>query len=297
MSLLAVDELTIEFDTADGRRTVVDSVSFALEEGEVLGILGESGSGKTITTSAILGLIQGYPGVVRGRALLNFEGQEINLFEGLDEVVRPRKGRLEKNIGVWDKRTARRMKRLWGSGLTAIFQNPRASLDPLVTIGKQVEKSAQLAQPSRSKSQARGVALEWLERVKLPDPARVFRSYAHELSGGMCQRAMIAVALAREPKLLIADEPTTGLDTTVRAGIVELFAELIGQHRRSMLYISHDVREVLFLSDRIMVMKDGRVLEISRAADIRAGRGQRAEYTQFLLDAANIRVERASHDA
>ena len=107
---------------------------------------------------------------------------------------------------------------------------------------------------------------------------------------------MIAVALAREPKLLIADEPTTGLDTTVRAGIVELFAELIGQHKHSMLYISHDVREVLFLSDRVMVMKDGLVLEISRAEDIRTGRGQRAEYTQFLLDAANVRVDRGGHD-
>ncbi len=161
-------------------------------------------------------------------------------------------------------------------------------MNPLLTIGAQLAESVRLAQPGFSRKEIRAEGLRWLERVQMPNPRRVYSSFQHELSGGMCQRAMIAVALARKPRILVADEPTTGLDTTVRAEIVRLFRELQREEKLSMLYISHDVREVLYLADRVIVMRHGKVLESSSSRDIQEGVGQRAEYTQFLLDAAGI---------
>ncbi|MEE2757862.1 MAG: ABC transporter ATP-binding protein [Myxococcota bacterium] len=287
-NLLAVKDLSIEFDTKAGRKRVVDSISFQVGEGEVLGVLGESGSGKTITTSAVLGLIQGNPGVVNGQILLSTGDETLNLLAGLGDVMTGNKGIEVKNVRRWDRLVSRRMKSVWGSQMTAVFQNPRASLDPLIKVGTQVAESVALAHPDWTATRVRDKALDWLQRVQLNAPERVYVSYAHELSGGMCQRVMVAVALAREPRLLIADEPTTGLDTTVRAEIVKLFASLIDEENRAMMYISHDVREVLYLADRVIVMKDGVILETSTAHDIRHGYGQRAPYTQFLLESAGI---------
>jgi len=176
----------------------------------------------------------------------------------------------------------------WGHFVTAIFQHPRASLDPLDTIGSQVDESVALAHPGLSKTGIRSKTMEWLEEVQLTDPERVAASYPHELSGGMCQRAMIAVAIAREPQLLIADEPTTGLDSTVRAEIVELFRTLLEKHGRSMMYISHDIREVLYLSDRVIVMRHGQIVESVTAEDLHTGRGERHPYTKVLMTASEI---------
>jgi ABC-type dipeptide/oligopeptide/nickel transport system ATPase component len=169
-----------------------------------------------------------------------------------------------------------------------VFQNPRHSLDPLMTIGAQVEESIALAEPDFDKTKRREAAIEWLDKVQMNQPVRVHGSYAHELSGGMCQRAMIAVALARQPQLLVADEPTTGLDTTVRAEIVGLFKDLLADRRRSMLYISHDIREVLHLSDRVIIMRHGQIVEEATAADLRDGVGERQAYTASLLAAAEL---------
>ncbi|MCA9543044.1 MAG: ABC transporter ATP-binding protein, partial [Myxococcales bacterium] len=241
--LLDVRDLVIEFDTRHGRKRVVDGVSFHLERGEVLGILGESGSGKTMSTLAVLGLVGGRPGVVQGQVLFDEGAGPQDLLADLGRVVKPRGDRLVKNDRRWQRLVHRTMRPLWGRAMTAVFQNPRHSLDPLMTIGAQVEESVRLAQPELDRAGRAGRAVEWLARVQMNDPKRVHSSYAHELSGGMCQRAMIAVALARAPMLLIADEPTTGLDTTVRAEIVALFRELLADRRRSMLYISHDIRE------------------------------------------------------
>ncbi|MEZ4473898.1 MAG: ABC transporter ATP-binding protein [bacterium] len=287
--LLSVRGLVIEFDTAQGRRRVVDGISFELGEGEVLGILGESGSGKTVSTLAIMGLVEGNPGVLGGDVTLHLGGAPVALFEGLDRVVTQRPGKpARKNVRRWQRMVNRRMRPLWGDLVTAVFQNPRHSLDPLLTIGAQVEESIALAERSLDRAGRRARALEWLDRVQMSDPSRVYRSYAHELSGGMCQRAMIAVALARAPRILVADEPTTGLDTTVRAEIVGLFEDLLADRRRSMLYISHDIREVLHLSDRVIVMRHGRIVEEATAEDLRAGRGERDPYTASLLAAAEL---------
>jgi ABC-type dipeptide/oligopeptide/nickel transport system ATPase component len=287
-TLLEVRNLKIEFDTKDGRRRVVDGVDFEIAEGEVLGILGESGSGKTLTTLAVLGLVHGTPGIVSGQIILYQGGVPIDLLDGLDRTVREVDGRVRKNERLWAKLVNRRMRPIWGSTMTAVFQNPRASLDPVMTIGVQVSESVRLATPNLGKSDIRQAGIDWLARVQMNNPGRVFDSYAHELSGGMCQRAMIAIALARKPRLLIADEPTTGLDTTVRAEIVQLFRGLLREESRAMIYISHDVREVLYLSDRVMVMRHGRVLETAAAESIQRGEGSRADYTTFLLNAAGI---------
>lgn len=288
-NLLEVEDLVIEFDTPRGRRRVVDGVSFQLAEGEVLGILGESGSGKTMTTMAVLGLVAGKPGVMSGRIDLNQDGQRVALLDGLERLVKGASSPLRKNSRKWDKIIHRRMRPLWGCAMTAVFQNPRLSLDPLMTVGAQVDESIRLARPGLTKAACRAAAVEWLAKVQMNDPARIYTSYPHELSGGMCQRAMIAVALARAPRLLIADEPTTGLDTTVRAEIVDLFQELLAEQRRSMLYISHDIKEVLYLADRVLIMRHGKVLETQTAHDLRYGVGERHEYTQSLLSAADLR--------
>lgn len=287
--LLSIQDLTIEFDTRQGRRRVVNGISFHVDEGEVLGILGESGSGKTVSTLAAMGLVGGAPGVVGGRVELR-EGETVHqLLEGLDGVVKQREGRpIRKNIRRWRRMVHKRMRPLWGRMMTAVFQNPRHSLDPLMTVGAQVEESIALAQPDLDKTQRTEKAVEWLDKVQMNQPRRVHRSFAHELSGGMCQRAMIAVALAREPRLLVADEPTTGLDTTVRAEIVGLFKDLLADRRRSMLYISHDIREVLHLSDRVIIMRHGKIVEEATAAELRDGIGERDPYTASLLAAAEL---------
>ena len=288
LPLLSVQDLVIEFDTRHGRRRVVDKVSFDLAPGEVLGILGESGSGKTMTTMAVLGLVAGEPGVMGGSIKLLDGTHQLELLADLDRVTARKGDRVVKNGRKWRRLVHKRMQPLWGRMMTAVFQNPRHSLDPLMTVGAQVEESIALALPDLGTDEVEAKAVDWLDRVQMNQPERVHGAYPHELSGGMCQRAMIAVALARRPKLLIADEPTTGLDTTVRAEIVELFRALLEEERRSMMYISHDIREVLYLADRVIVMKGGKVVETETAENLRLGRGKRADYTAMLLSAADL---------
>ena len=287
-NLVDINELCIDFDTPNGRRRVVDGVSLSIAPGEVLGILGESGSGKTMTTLALLGLIDAYPGVVGGELFVTDERGRVNLLSGPSQTLRKADGRVEKNSRLWQKETHRVMRNYWGGFMTAIFQHPRASLDPLETIGSQVTESVALAHPTDTPRQHEERALSWLAEVQLTDPVRVFSCYPHELSGGMCQRAMIAVAIAREPQLLIADEPTTGLDSTVRAEIVELFRSLVEDRKRSMVYISHDIREVLYLADRVVVMRHGNIVETVLAEDLHKGVGERHPYTELLMTASEM---------
>lgn len=292
--MVRVRDLVIEFDTAGGRRRVVDGVSFEVEPGQVLGILGESGSGKTLSTLAVMGLVPGRPGVLSGHIELNLDGVRHELLRDLPATLRTRRGVVEKDDRRWQRVVNRQMRPLWGTAMTAVFQNPKQSLDPIMTIGRQLDESVALAEPALRGRAIRDRSLDWLARVKLHDPARVHGSYAHELSGGMCQRAMIAIALARRPRLLVADEPTTGLDTTVRQEIVELFHELLAAERRAMIYISHDIREVLFLSKNVIVMRQGQIVERATADDLRHGRGRRHEYTATLLAAAELPIGEAA---
>jgi len=296
--VVKVKDLVIEFDTPRGRVRVVDQVSFSVRPGEVLGILGESGSGKTMSTQAILGLIDGYPGIMGGEITLDDHGESHQLLQHLPDYLYPhhKTGQIEKRSRAWHKYSMQQMKSLWGGSVTAIFQNPRLSLDPLMMVGKQVMESIN-ARHQRTQSRGskdagsvdpRQEAISWLTRVQMPNPARVFSSYPHELSGGMCQRAMIAVALACKPKLLIADEPTTGLDATVRAEVVKLLQELLKTERCAMLYITHDIREMLYLADRVIVMRHGSILESVNKEVLRTHPQERTAYTQTLLSAAGI---------
>jgi ABC-type dipeptide/oligopeptide/nickel transport system ATPase component len=293
-TLVDVQDLVIEFDTPKGRVRVVDGVSFSVSPGEVLGILGESGSGKTMSTQAILGLIGGYPGVMGGQINLYNQGVTYELLKELPSFISERRGQPEKNERAWRKYRYAQMKKLWGRAITSIFQNPRRSLDPLMTVGQQVKESIQARESHKDTSERLSEqaqteeALEWLAKVQMVDPARVYHSYPHELSGGMCQRAMIAVALACKPSILVADEPTTGLDATVRAQIVHLLQDLIKAEQCAMLYITHDIREMLYLADRVIVMRHGKVLEQVSANDLKEHASERHEYTRILLDAAGM---------
>jgi ABC-type dipeptide/oligopeptide/nickel transport system ATPase component len=300
-----VRDLVIEFDTLHGRKRVVDGVSFKVNPGEVLGILGESGSGKTMSTQAILGLIGGAPGVMGGEISLTHQAVSTDLLRQLPQFLSPRKnGLIEKKNRAWEKAIYATMKPLWGQAVTAIFQNPRRSLDPLMTVGQQlveslrygIRKEADSARGPRLKDHLKRESVDWLARVQMVNPIRVFDCYPHELSGGMCQRAMIAIALACRPSLLIADEPTTGLDATVRAQIVCLLQELVREQQCAMLYISHDIREVLYLTQRVIVMRSGVIVEESLTDDLKRSRGERHPYTQTLLDASGLIEGRLSSE-
>ena len=255
MALLDVRGLRTSFTTDAGRFNAVDAVSFAIEPGRTLGLVGESGCGKTVTALSILRLVPGPAGrIVSGDIL--FRGQSLlDLDEG-------------------------EMRRLRGSEIGMVFQEPTGSLNPVLSCGEQVAEvvSVHRRLPRRA---ARERALEMLRRVHLPDPEHVASRYPHQLSGGMCQRVMLAMALACEPSLLIADEPTTALDVTIQAQILDLLRELQAQFHMAILLITHDLGVVAELADRVAVMYAGRVVESGSVERVFAS--PRHPYTLGLL--------------
>jgi peptide/nickel transport system ATP-binding protein len=232
--LLEVEDLRVEFVTEDGVVHAVDGVSYALEAGRTLGIVGESGSGKTVTSLTTMGLTRGPNTRISGR--ISFEGR--NLLELSVEELR----------------------RIRGNDIAMIFQDPLSSLHPFYKVGWQLVE-AMRAHQSISKSAAHDRAIELLDTVGIPDPHRRVDQYPHEFSGGMRQRAMIAMALANEPKLLIADEPTTALDVTVQAQILALIDDLQRRLGMSVIIITHDLGVVAEIADNIVVMYAGRIVE------------------------------------
>jgi peptide/nickel transport system ATP-binding protein len=256
--LLRVSGLSIAF----GATRIVDDVSFAVPAGRALGLVGESGSGKTMTALAVMGLLP-FPGRITG-GRIGWEGQSI-------EALPP---------------DARR--RLRGSGMAMVFQEPLSALNPVMTCGEQVGEALRVKGRLAPRA-ARDRVVELLQKVGIPDPARRADDYPHQLSGGMRQRVMIAMALAESPKLLIADEPTTALDVTIQAQILDLLARLREEEGLALLLITHNLGVVARLADRVAVMKEGRIVEEADTADLLAA--PRHEYTQRLL-AAVPRVER-----
>ncbi|MGH9745789.1 MAG: ABC transporter ATP-binding protein [Candidatus Acidiferrales bacterium] len=264
---LEVRGLTVELPTDAGWIRPVNDVSFSLAEGETLGIVGESGSGKTILSLALMGLDP--PGARRsGEALLcTRDGARTNLVTATPEEIRALRGR----------------------DIAMIFQEPMTALNPVMRIGAQVEEAIRVHDARAGASEIRERAIQALGRAALPEPERRARQYPHQLSGGLRQRVMIAIALAAGPGILIADEPTTALDVTVQKQILELLAQLRHELQLSMLFITHDLGVVAQVADRVIVMYAGRIVEQGPVAEVL--RHPRHPYTEGLLRAAP-RLER-----
>ncbi len=235
MSLLEVDNLTTAFKTERGEITAVEEVSFNLDEGEILGIVGESGSGKSVTALTVMGLLPRPPArIVAGEVRFNGE--------------------------VLTKASDSRMQKIRGSGIAMVFQEPMTSLNPVFTIGDQIMETLR-AHERLTPKQQRARAIEMLDKVGIPSPAKRLDDYPHQLSGGQRQRVMIAIALACNPKLLIADEPTTALDVTIQAQILDLLMDLRDEFRMAIMIITHNMGVIAQTADRVMVMYAGRVVE------------------------------------
>ncbi len=251
----------------------VDGVNLRLNRGETLGLVGESGSGKSITALSIMGLISAEPGVISGRIDFKAEGIEKNLLLDLEDYVQlkgedDRVMEVRKDCSGWQKQVERIMENIRGKKISVIFQNPRSSLNPFIHIGKQITEAILLKGRIKNRREAKERAFYWLEQVKIDSPRLRFDSFPYGLSGGMCQRAMIAMALASEPSLLIADEPTTGLDATIQSKIVDLLQELKSAFTVTTLLISHDIGVIKRLSDSAAVMYGGTLMEHGPARDI-----------------------------
>ena len=254
-AVLRVEDLTVEFTAPGGPLRAVDGVSFELGEGEVLGLVGESGSGKTLTCRALVRLLPSRRARITHGA--------VRLGE-LDLMTLPE----------------RAMQRVRGEQIGMIFQNPMTHLDPVMTIGEQIGEALRFHK-GISRREAAARAIELLRQVGIPDPALRSRSYPHELSGGMRQRAMIAIALAGEPRILIADEPTTALDVTVQAQILRLLLDLRDRAGLSIILITHDLAVVAETCETVAVMYAGRIVE--RAAKRALLRTPLHPYSQGLI--------------
>ena len=254
-SLLEVNELRTYFDTEDGVVKAVDGISFRLNRGETLGIVGESGSGKSVTNLSIIRLIPNPPGRITGGEVV-FNGQDILLLP------------------------AEEVRKIRGRRIAMIFQDPMTSLNPFLKISRQLMEMTQL-HLGHTKAQAYEHAIKMLEVVGIPDARARVDNYPHEFSGGMRQRVMIAMALSCEPELLIADEPTTALDVTIQAQILELIKKLKKKTGTSVILITHDLGVVAGMTDHVIVMYAGKIFEQARTGELFARPGN--PYTKGLL--------------
>lgn len=257
--LLELNQLRVDFDLPDGAVTAVKDVSFTLHQGETLALVGESGSGKSITSTAVMGLL---PELARATGIVRWHGGPGD--EDLLAVSR------------------QRLRAIRGNEISMIFQEPMTSLNPLHRVGKQIREVLHKHTALRGKSSHLRV-LELLEQVGIPEPERRVNSYPHELSGGQRQRVMIAMALACEPKLLIADEPTTALDVTVQAQILALLKDLQARYGMAILFITHDLGVVRHLADSVCVMQRGEIVEAAATSTL--FQSPQHPYTRMLIDA------------
>jgi len=239
--LLSVEELRVEFPSRDLTLVAVDGVSFSIAPGEVLGVVGESGAGKSVTGSAVIGLIDPPGRIAAGRIVLG-----------------------ERRI---DNLPPEAMRRVRGREIGAVFQDPLTSLNPLYTVGRQLVETI-TTHLDLSPKAARARALDLLAEVGIPAPKRRIDQYPHQFSGGMRQRVVIALALAASPKLIIADEPTTALDVSIQAQIILLLKKLCREHSTAVMLITHDMGVIAETADRVAVMYAGRIVEIGPVADV-----------------------------
>ena len=242
MTLLDVQGLTTAFMTGRGEITAIEDVSFSLKEGEILGIVGESGSGKSVTALTIMGLLPRPPARIAAGSVM-FQGQDLT------------------------KLSAREMQRIRGPGIAMIFQEPMTSLNPVFSIGDQIMETIR-AHENLPAAALRKRAIDMLDKVGIPSAARRLDDYPHQMSGGQRQRVMIAIALACNPKLLIADEPTTALDVTIQAQILDLLMDLRDEFRMAIMIITHNMGVIAETADRVLVIYAGRVIEEAPVARV-----------------------------
>ncbi|MET9013759.1 ABC transporter ATP-binding protein [Streptomyces olivaceoviridis] len=254
--LLDVRDLHVEFHTRDGIAHAANGVDYAVDAGETLAVLGESGSGKSVTAQAVMGILDTPPGrITQGRIL--FRGRDLLTLKGEER------------------------RRIRGTEMAMIFQDALSALNPVMTVGDQLGEMF-VVHRGMSRKQARARAVELMERVRIPAAAQRVRDYPHQFSGGMRQRIMIAMALALEPALIIADEPTTALDVTVQAQVMDLLADLRREYRMGLILITHDLGVVADVADRIAVMYAGRIVETAPVHDLYKAPAH--PYTRGLLD-------------
>ncbi|GAA3501219.1 ABC transporter ATP-binding protein [Streptomyces prasinosporus] len=254
--LLEVRDLHVEFRTRDGVAKAVNGVTYGVDEGETLAVLGESGSGKSVTAQAVMGILDTPPGRVTGGEVV---------FQGWDLLTLKEEER----------------RRIRGAEMAMIFQDALSALNPVLTVGDQLAEMFTVHR-GMSRKDARAKAVELMDRVRIPAARERVRQYPHQFSGGMRQRIMIAMAIALEPALIIADEPTTALDVTVQAQVMELLAELQREYRMGLILITHDLGVVADVADRIAVMYAGRIVESAPVHDIYKAPAH--PYTRGLLD-------------
>ncbi|TWP48680.1 ABC transporter ATP-binding protein [Lentzea tibetensis] len=255
MALLEVEDLHVEFRTRDGVARVLNGVSYHVDAGETLAVLGESGSGKSVTAQAVMGILDSPPAFVT-KGAVRFHDEDLLTMAA----------------------EARRETR--ASGIAMVFQDALSALNPVFTVGFQIEEQLRVRR-GMSRADARKRAIELLDLVKIPHAAQRVREYPHQFSGGMRQRAMIAMSLALDPEVLIADEPTTALDVTVQAQIMDLLAEIQRDRKMGMILITHDLGVVAEVADRIAVMYAGRIVEQADAVTLFRSPGH--PYTEALM--------------
>jgi oligopeptide/dipeptide ABC transporter ATP-binding protein len=255
--VLSIRDLAVHFATDDGTVRAVDGVTYDVYPGETLGIVGESGSGKSVSTMSILGLIPTPPGkIVSGEAM----------FQGRDLL----------------KLSKKELRRVRGNKMAIVFQDPMTSLNPVLKIGLQLGETIKAHHPSEKEEEVKGRVIQLLKTVGIPQPERRFEQYPHEFSGGMRQRAMIAMAIANQPSLLIADEPTTALDVTIQAQILEVLKKAQDETHAATILITHDLGLIAEMADRVIVMYAGKIVELGDVHTIFAA--PRHPYTIGLME-------------
>ena len=259
--LISVKDLTIRFNTDEGLVTAVEKVSFDIAQGEILGLVGESGSGKSVTAKALM-LLNPDNAVYGPESSIT-----LNLGDEQVDVL---------SLGPKDRKVIR------GGAVSMIFQEPMASFAPAISIGDQMVEQL-LIHSDMNKASATELSIEMLARVGIPDPAQRFKQFAFEFSGGMRQRAMIAMALSTKPKLLIADEPTTALDVTIQAQVIDLMKDLVSEYHMAILFITHDLGVIAQTVDRMVVMYLGTLIEKGEVRNVLRKPGH--PYTQGLMNA------------
>jgi oligopeptide/dipeptide ABC transporter ATP-binding protein len=247
-AILTVSHLKTQFSTPSGLLSAVDDVSFSLERGKTLGIVGESGSGKSLTALSILKLVPPPGKIVAGQVLYSPD----NVASNPSDLMRL---------------SPQEMRRIRGREIAMVFQEPMTALNPVFTIGNQISEAIRAHEPV-SRREAKDRTLEILRSVTMPSPEQCFEDYPHQLSGGLRQRAMIAMALVTKPKLLIADEPTTALDVTIQAQVLELLLDLKERFQLSLIFISHDLGVIAKIADLTAVMYAGKIVELGPTAEV-----------------------------